>query len=58
MFEQPPFFRKHEINEVKRFIEQQDNAFGCGSTTILSHSESSTPCHGVSLIFHVIINKD
>jgi len=49
MYEEPPFFRKHELNEVKRFIEQQNNAFGYGSTTKVSHSQSSTPCHGVSL---------
>ena len=49
MFEQPPFFRKHEINEIKRFIEQQNNAFGYGSAAKLSHSQSLTLCHGVSL---------
>ncbi|CAF2086730.1 unnamed protein product [Rotaria magnacalcarata] len=46
MFEQPPFFCKHEINEVKRFIEQQNNAFGYGFAAKLSHSQSPTPCHG------------
>ncbi|CAF3849920.1 unnamed protein product [Rotaria sp. Silwood1] len=45
MFEQPSFFRKHEINEVKRFIKQQNNALGYGFTKKLSHSHSSTPCH-------------
>lgn len=49
MFGRLPFFRKHEINEVKRFIEQQDNAFGYGSTIKLSHSQSPTPCSEVSL---------
>ena len=48
MFVQAPLFRKHDVNEVKRFIEQQDNAFGYGSSTELSHSQSPTPCHGVS----------
>jgi hypothetical protein len=49
MFEQPPFSRKHEMNEVKTFIEQQNNAFDYGSTTKLSHSQSPAPCHGVNL---------
>ncbi|CAF4182274.1 unnamed protein product, partial [Adineta steineri] len=46
MNKQLAFFRKHEINEVKRFIKQQNNAFGYGSITKLSHSQSPTPCRG------------
>ncbi|CAF1433205.1 unnamed protein product, partial [Adineta steineri] len=38
-----------EMNEVKRFIKQQNNALGYGSITKLSHSQSLTPCGGVSL---------
>ncbi|CAF1466838.1 unnamed protein product [Rotaria sp. Silwood1] len=46
MFKRTQFFLKHDINEVNRFIEEQDNAFGYGFTTILSDSQSPTPCHG------------
>ncbi|CAF0811251.1 unnamed protein product [Adineta steineri] len=46
MYKQLAFFRKHEINEVKRFIKQQNNALGYGSITKLSHCRSPTPCRG------------
>ncbi|CAF0811134.1 unnamed protein product [Adineta steineri] len=46
MYKQLAFFRKHEMNEVKRFIKQQNNAFGYGSITKVSHSQSPTPCRG------------
>ncbi|CAF1062479.1 unnamed protein product [Rotaria sp. Silwood1] len=58
MFKRTQFFLKHDINEVNRFIEEQDNAFGYGFTTILSDSQSPTPCHGIIFIFTCNEYKD
>jgi hypothetical protein len=49
MLELPPFLTKQDINEVKKFIKRQNNAFGYGSVGELSHSQSPMPCRGVSL---------
>jgi hypothetical protein len=37
------------IDEEKRFVEEAKSAFGRGSATKLSHSQSPIPCRGVSL---------